>query len=297
VATASRVEPRRRAAVRRGPRVQSRSRLAISALGVAFFLIFMLFPFYWMLIVSIKPNAEIFNTLQNPFLLAQVTLEHYQFLFTRTAFPRWVLNSILVSVVSCGGSLVISILAGYSLARLRYRGAGVLGWGMFVTYLVPPTLLFIPLTTVMAQFHLLNSLWSLILSYPTFIIPFCTWLLSGYFRTIPRELEESAIVDGCTRLRAMLHVTIPLAVPGIVSAGIFSFTLSWNEFLYALTFISDDGLKTVPYGVPTNLIRGDAFFWGELMAAALLGSIPVAVLYSFFVDKFVSGLTAGAVKG
>jgi multiple sugar transport system permease protein len=297
VAAAEGVAARRRTATLRRIRSQGLARLIVVGVGVAFFLTFMLFPFYWMLIVSIKPNSEIFSVAQNPFLLEQVTLKHYVFLFTQTSFLRWVVNSLVVGVVSCGGGLVFSILAGYSLARLRYRGAGLIGWAMFVTYLVPPTLLFIPLTAVMAEFHLLNSLWSLMLSYPTFIIPFSTWLLAGYFRGIPRELEESAMVDGCTRLRAMLHVALPLAVPGIVSAGIFSFTLSWNEFLYALTFISDDALKTVPYGVPSDLIRGDAFFWGELMAAALLGSIPIAVIYSFFVDKFVSGLTAGAVKG
>jgi multiple sugar transport system permease protein len=296
VATAERVAVRPRTTAL-GVRTRNPSRGMVAGCGVVFFLVFMLFPFYWMLVVSLKPNAEIFSVAQNPFLLQQLTFQHYRFLFTQTSFPRWVLNSAVVGAVSCGGSLVFSILAGYSLARLRYRGAGLLGWGMFVTYLVPPTLLFIPLTAVMAEFHLLDTLWSLILSYPTFIVPFCTWLLAGYFRSIPRELEESALVDGCTRLRAMVHVALPLAVPGIVSAGIFSFTLSWNEFLYALTFITDDSLKTVPYGVPSDLIRGDAFFWGELMAAALLGSVPVAVLYSFFVDKFVGGLTAGAVKG
>lgn len=271
--------------------------LIFSVLGIAFFVIFMLFPFYWMLVVSLKPNSDLYNLTENPFVLPRVTLDHYIFLFTKTDFLRWTVNSVVVSAVSCFGSLVFSVLSGYSLARLRYRGAGVLGWMMFITYLVPPTLLFLPLTAVMAELHLLNSLWGLMLSYPTFLIPFSTWLLMGYFKTIPKELEESGLVDGCTRLQAMVRIAIPLAIPGILSAGIFAFTLSWNEYIYALSFISDSALKTVPYGVPSQLIRDDAYFWGELMAAALLGSVPVAVLYSFFVEKFVGGLTAGAVKG
>jgi multiple sugar transport system permease protein len=297
VATAERVESAvaARAVPRR--RVKSWPVLVFSVLGIVFFVVFMLFPFYWMLVVSLKTNTDLYRVTQNPFTIPQATLSHYSYLFTKTEFPRWVVNSIVVSVVSCGGSLVFSVFAGYSLARLRYRGAGVLGWAMFITYLVPPTVLFLPLTAAMAQFHLLNNLWALMLSYPTFLIPFCTWLLMGYFKGIPRELEESAVVDGCTRLQAMLRIAIPLAIPGILSAAIFAFTLSWNEYLYALSLVSNSALKTVPYGVPSELIRDDAFFWGELMAAALLGSVPVAVLYSFFVNHFVEGITAGAVKG
>lgn len=281
---------------RRGRRVKSWPVLIFSVIGLVFFVVFMLFPFYWMLVASLKPNADLYNLKGNPLLLTQVTLSHYLYLFEQTDFLRWVVNSIIVTVVSCGGSLVCSILAGYSLARLRFRGAGVLGWAMFVSYLVPPTLLFLPMTAVMSQLHLLNNLWALMLSYPTFIIPFSTWLLMGYFRGIPGELEEAAVVDGCTRIQAMIRIAVPLSIPGILSAAIFSFTLSWNEYLYALTFISSTALKTVPYGVPSELIRNDSYFWGSLMAAALLGSVPVAVLYSFFVDKFVGGM-AGAVKG
>jgi len=202
-----------------------------------------------------------------------------------------------VAVLSTSVSLVCSVLAGYSLARLRYRGANAIGWGVFVTYLVPPTLLFLPMAYVIAQLHLFNNYLSLILTYPTFLIPFCTWLLMGYFRGIPRELEEAALVDGASRVQAMVRVVIPLALPGILSAGMFAFTLSWGEFLYALVFMNDTVVKTVPVGVVNELIKGDEFFWGELMAAALLGSIPVALLYSFFVDYFVAGMTAGAVKG
>jgi multiple sugar transport system permease protein len=169
--------------------------------------------------------------------------------------------------------------------------------GIFVTYLVPPTLLFIPLADVVRAFGLLDSPWSLILTYPTFLIPFSTWLLMGYFKTIPRELEECAMIDGATRLQAMIKIVLPLALPGILSAGIFAFTLSWNEFIYALVFLSSTEIKTIPVGVVSELIRGDVFYWGPLMAGALLGSVPVAIIYSFFVEYYVAGLTAGAVKG
>jgi multiple sugar transport system permease protein len=207
------------------------------------------------------------------------------------------MNTLLVSTASTAISLAFSTLAGYSLARLRYRGATTIGWAIFITYLVPPTLLFIPLLGVVSSLGLANSLTSLILVYPTFLIPFGTWMLIGYFKSIPHELEESALVDGATRLQAMFRIVMPLALPGLLSVGIFSFTLSWNEFIYALVFLQDATLKTVPVGVTSELIRGDSFFWGELMAGALLGSVPVAVIYSFLVEYFVAGLTAGAVKG
>ncbi len=264
---------------------------------VLLFMFISLFPFYWMFITSFKSPSELLDFSQSPLFVIKPTLEHYRHLFTETNFGRWSLNTTVVAIVSTSASLFCSILAGYSLARLRYRGANGIGWGIFVTYLVPPTLLFLPLAFVIREFHLFNNLWSLILTYPTFLIPFSTWLLIGYFKGIPRELEESALVDGATRLQAMLRIVIPLALPGILSAGIFAFTLSWNEFLYSLIFMSDTVAKTIPVGVTSELIRGDDFFWGELMAASLLGSLPVALLYSFFVDHFVAGLTAGAVKG
>jgi len=193
--------------------------------------------------------------------------------------------------------LFCAIFAGYSLSRLRYRGAGAIGWGVFVTYLIPQTLLFIPLTLVMSKLHLLNSLLGLILVYPTFLIPFGSWLLMGYFRTIPREIEECASIDGSSRLATLFRIVLPLSLPGLLSAGIFSFTLSWNEFLYALIFMSSGPLKTIPVGTVSDLIRADVLFWGPLMASALLGSVPIAVIYTFFVDQYVSGLPAGAVKG
>src|SRR6266498_408851 len=261
------------------------------------FLVVTLFPFYWMAITSFKSASELFDFSVSPLWVRQPTLDWYQHLFTETNFPHWSVNTIVVATVSTLISLFCSILAGYSLARLRYRGADSIGWGIFITYLVPPTLLFLPLTLVIRELHRFNNLWALILTYPTFLIPFCTWMLMGFFKGIPRELEEAALVDGATRIQAMVRIAIPLALPGILAAALFAFTLSWNEFLYSLIFMNDSLVKTIPVGVTQELIHGDEFYWGELMGAALLGSIPVAVLYSFFVDHFVAGMTAGAVKG
>jgi multiple sugar transport system permease protein len=272
-------------------------RTVTSYIPIALMLALTLFPFYWMAITSLKSDAELYNLQSNPLLVFQPVLNQYQRLLNDTLFPRWITNTLFVSVASTALSLAFSALAGYSLARMRYRGATAIGWAIFVTYLVPPTLLFLPLLGVVSSLHLQNTLWSLILVYPTFLIPFGTWMLIGYFKSIPRELEESALVDGATRVQAMLRIVLPLALPGLLSVGIFAFTLSWNEFIYALVFLSDATIKTIPVGVTSELIRGDSFFWGELMAGALLGSIPVAVIYSFFVEYFVAGLTAGAVKG
>jgi multiple sugar transport system permease protein len=256
-----------------------------------------LFPFYWMAVTTFKSPSELFDFNQSPLFVRQPTLEHWKQLLLHTNFPRWTINTTIVAVVSTAISLFCSVLAGYSLARLRYRGSNAMGWAIFVTYLVPPTLLFLPLAIVIRNLHLFNNLLALILTYPTFLIPFCTWLLIGYFKSIPRELEESAMVDGATRIQAMVRIVIPLALPGILSAGMFAFTLSWNEFLYALIFMNDSVAKTIPVGVVQEFIHGDDFYWGQLMAGALMGSIPVALLYSFFVDYFVAGMTAGAVKG
>jgi multiple sugar transport system permease protein len=272
-------------------------RLLLFHLPLWFFLIVTLFPFVWMFITSIKPNAELYNVRLNPLYVLKPTLEHFRYLMRETIFLTWAYNTLYVSVLSTAISLVIGIMAGYALSRLRFRGAGGMAVGIFVTYLVPPTLLFIPLADVVRAFGLLDSPWSLILTYPTFLIPFSTWLLMGYFKTIPRELEECAMIDGATRLQAMVKIVLPLALPGILSAGIFAFTLSWNEFIYALVFLSSTNIKTIPVGVVSELIRGDVFFWGPLMAGALLGSVPVAIIYSFFVEYYVAGLTAGAVKG
>lgn len=272
-------------------------RFVTSYIPIVLMLVLTLFPFYWMTITSFKSDSELYNLKNNPMVLLQPVLTQYQRLLNDTLFPRWITNTLIVSVAATAISLAFSTIAGYALARMRFRGATSIGWAIFVTYLVPPTLLFLPLLGVVGQLGLSNSLWSLILVYPTFLIPFGTWMLIGYFKSIPHELEESALVDGATRLQAMIRIILPLALPGLLSVGIFSFTLSWNEFIYALVFLSDATIKTVPVGVTSELIRGDAFYWGELMAGALLGSVPVALIYSFFVEYFVAGLTAGAVKG
>ncbi len=259
-----------------------------------------LFPFYWMLVTAIRPDAELYRSWRAannaPLWTLAPTLAHVQDLLARSAFPRWLWNTFFIAVASTGISLSCGVLAGYALARLRFPLAGTLGTAIFVTYLVPPTVLFIPLANIIRSFRLGDTPWALILTYPTFLIPFCTWLLMGYFKTIPRELEECARIDGATRFGAMLRIIFPTAVPGILSAGIFAFTLSWNEFLYALIFLSSPDKKTVSVGVVSELIRGDSYFWGQLMAGALLGSIPVALVYAFFVEYYVAGLT-GSVKG
>jgi multiple sugar transport system permease protein len=231
-----------------------------------------------------------------PFWTAHPTLEHITDLLTGTLFNTWMLNTLFIAAVSTVISLFCGLLAGYALSRLKFPFAGSLGTGIFITYLVPQTLLFIPLADIIRNFHLGDTPWALILTYPTFLIPFCTWLLMGYFKAIPRELEECARIDGATRWKAMIYIIFPIAVPGILSAGIFAFTLSWNEFIYALVFLSSPEQKTVSVGVTSELVRGDVFYWGQLMAGALLGSIPVAFIYSFFVEHYVSGIT-GSVKG
>jgi multiple sugar transport system permease protein len=261
------------------------------------FVVLTLFPFYWMLIASLKPNNELYNLRVFPFWVFNPTLDHYRYLFEKTLYARWLMNTLLVATASTAISLTFGILGGYALARLRFYGAGVIGVGIFISYLVPQTLLFIPMFDVIRRLNIGDTYWALILTYPTFLIPFCTALLMGYFKSIPRELEESALIDGSGRLRAMIEIVLPLAMPGIMSAAIFAFTLSWNEFLYSLVFITTTPMKTLPVGVVNELIRGDVFFWGSLMAGALLGSVPVALIYSFFVDYYVAGLTAGAVKG
>ncbi|MCD6072516.1 MAG: inner rane transporter permease protein ycjP [Microvirga sp.] len=259
--------------------------------------VFLLFPFAWMLIVSIKPDQLLLDTRINPFAIVSPTLENYRFLLQETEFPRWIWNTLVVTVGATALSLFCSILIGYALGRFRFRGGNTLGIAIFLLYLVPPTLLFIPLSQIVSRFGLYNSYWALILVYPTFLIPFASWLLMGYFRTISRELEDAALVDGATRLQAMTRIVLPLAIPGVLSAGIFCFTLAWNEFLYALVFMGSGDMKTVPVGVVSDLIRADLYFWGSLMAAGLLGSVPVAIAYAFLVDHYVSGLTAGATKG
>jgi len=267
------------------------------SLPLAVVLVFLLAPFYWMLITSLKPDAELYSPQGNPMLVFSPSLEHYAQLLQTTAFPLWTRNTLVVAVLASAVSLCFGVPAGYALARLRFKGAGVLGLAIFATYLVPTSLLFIPMLQVVKTLHLQDNFWSLVLIYPTFLMPFCTWLMAGYFKTIPAELEECARIDGATRFVAMVRIAFPLATPGILSAGIFSFTLSWNEFIYALTFVTASEARTIPVGVLTQLTRADFYFWGPLMAGALLGSVPVALIYSFFVEQYAAGLTAGAVKG
>ena len=264
-------------------------------LPLSIFLFVLLFPFYWMTITAFKPNAELLSREGNPFWVINPTLAHIKKLLFETAYPDWLWNTILVSVVSTLLSLVCSVLAAYAIERLRFRGSRYVGMSIFLAYLVPPSILFIPLAAIIYKFQLFDTRLALILTYPTFLIPFCTWLLMGYFRSIPYELEECALIDGASRLQILMKIVLPLAVPGLISAGIFAFTLSWNEFIYALTFISSSEVKTVPVGVITELVEGDVYHWGSLMAGALFGSLPVAILYSFFVEHYVSGMT-GAVK-
>jgi multiple sugar transport system permease protein len=207
------------------------------------------------------------------------TLAHFKKLLFDTQYPAWLLNTVIVSVVSTFASLAASVFAAYAIERLRFQGSKQVGLGIFLAYLIPPSILFIPLAAIVFKLGLFDTRWALILTYPTFLIPFCTWLLMGYFRSIPRA-EECALIDGATRWEILVKIILPLAVPGPISAGIFAFTLSWNEFIYALTFISSSEVKTVPVGIVTELVEGDVYHWGALMAGALLGSLPVAVVYS-----------------
>src|SRR6185312_5567825 len=265
--------------------------------AVAFFVILTTFPFYWMVITSLKSNSDIYNVSNFPFWFNEApTLEHFKYLFEQTLFTTWLLNSLIIGVCVVAITLVTALPAGYSLARMSGRTGEAMGIGIFLTYLVPPTLLFLPLSRLVADRGMRNSMWSLVLVYPTFTIPFCTWLMMGFFKAIPVEIEEAAIVDGCSLFGAFLKMAIPLSVPAILTVIIFTFTLTLQEFVYAPTFVSASDQKPITLGVTTDLIRGDVFYWGELMAGALIASIPVAVAYNLFLDRFISGITGGAVK-
>jgi multiple sugar transport system permease protein len=263
---------------------------------IALFVFVLLFPFYWMAITAVKPNSQLTDYDNfSPFWVVGPTLDHIKYLLFETSYPGWLWNTMLVATASTFLSLIASVLGAYAIERIRFTGSRSVGLFIFLAYLVPPSILFIPLAFIVFKLGIYDSRLALIFTYPTFLIPFCTWLLMGYFRSIPFELEESALVDGANRWQILLKIILPLAVPGLISAGIFAFTLSWNEFIYALTFIQSSENKTVPVGVLTELVRGDIFEWGALMAGALFGSLPVVILYSFFVDYYVSSMT-GAVK-
>jgi multiple sugar transport system permease protein len=271
-------------------------RLLTVYLPLLVFVFVLLFPFYWMTITALKPNSELTDFRNyNPLWPSNPTLEHIRYLLFETSYPGWLVNTMAVAVGSTILSLVASVFAAYAIERVRFPGSRWTGLAIFLAYLVPPSILFIPLAVMIFNFGIYDTKLALIFTYPTFLIPFCTWLLMGYFRSIPYELEECALVDGASRWQILTRIMLPLAVPGLISAGIFAFTLSWNEFIYALTFIQSSENKTVPVGVLTELVRGDVYEWGALMAGALLGSLPVVLLYSFFVDYYVSSMT-GAVK-
>jgi len=265
--------------------------------AVLFFVILAAFPFYWMLVTAFKTNADLYDLSNIPFWFNQwPTLEHVRYLFTQTLFARWLINSLIIGVVVTAITLVTALPAGYALARMTRRTGESLGIAVFMTYLVPPTLLFLPLSRVVSMLGLQDSMWSLVLVYPTFTIPFCTWLLMGFFKAVPREIEEAAVVDGCSILGAFVKMVLPVSLPGILTVVIFTFTLTLQEFIYALTFISSSAQKTITLGVATDLVRGDIYYWGELMAGALIASIPVAIAYNLFLDRFIAGITGGAVK-
>jgi multiple sugar transport system permease protein len=285
--------------------VGPRGRRTLAVLGhralILGFTLFAAFPFYWMLVTTFKQNGDLYvgatNTAHNPFLFNMPpTLDHLRILFERTLYPVWLANTLLVGVAVVAITLGLTVPAGYSLARLTGRWGERLSIGIFLTYLVPSTLLFIPFSRLVAILGLQNSLWSLVLVYPTFTVPFCTWLLMGFFKSLPKEVEESAMVDGCSRLGAIWRMVLPLSIPGLLTVVIFALTLVFQEFVYSLTFISSVKQMTVSVGVPVALIRGDVYYWGSLMAACLITSVPIAILYNLFLDRFIAGFTVGAVK-
>jgi multiple sugar transport system permease protein len=262
------------------------------------FAIVLAFPFYWMLVTALKTDADLYNIDNIPFKFGNgsPTTNNFEFLFQDTQYGRWLVNTAIVGVAVVVITLVLAVPAGYALARLSGGWGQSLGIGIFLTYLVPPTLLFLPLSRVVSEVGLQDRLLALIVVYPSFTVPFSTWLLMGFFKTIPRELEDAALIDGASRLGALARVVFPISLPGILTVVIFSFSLVVNEFVYAITFISTSSHRTVSAGVPTELIRGDVFYWGALMAAALIPSIPLALLYNVFLDRFIAGFTGGAFR-
>lgn len=266
-------------------------------IALSFFILFSAAPFYVMLITMFKKSRELFNPNNNPFFFVEApTIEHLNLLIYQTPYLKFLLNTLFVGIAVVIITVVLAVPAAFSLARMTGRWGEGLGIGIFLTYLVPPTLLFIPLSRVVSFLGLQNSLWSLILVYPTFSVPFCTWLLMSFFKSIPKEIEEQALIDGCSRMGAFIKVLLPLSIPGIITIVVFTFTLVAHEYIYALAFIQDSSKKTIGIGMTTELIRGDVFYWGALMGGALIASIPVAILYTLFLDRIISGLAMGTVK-
>ena len=268
-----------------------------SYLALAFFLVIAVFPVFWMLMTSLKADRDLVNPTTIPFWFQQpLTIDHYLYLLQQTKFSTWLANTFVISTCVVLITLAVCLPAAYALARLRFFASDHIGIGIFLSYVVPPTILFLPLAQIVADHGLFNSKWGLVVVYPTFTIPFCLWLLSGFFRTVPIEIEEAALVDGCNRWQAVWRVVLPLSIAGILTVAIFAFTLAMQEYVYAATFVSSSPEKPVTLGVVTDLIRGDVYFWGSLMAGALVAGIPVAILYNFFLDYFVEGITGGALK-
>jgi multiple sugar transport system permease protein len=281
------------------PRAGRRKATLVLCYGIiTLFVIFFLFPPYWMAITSLKTNQEIEGLRGIPLLIQEgVTFQHYRDLFAQTDFLIYFKNSVLVTVPVVFVSMAISVLAAYALSRLGFVGAGVLGTAVFLVYLVPDSLLFIPLFKIIGNLGLLNSKWALLLVYPSLIVPFCTWLLIGYFSSIPKELDEAALVDGASHLQMLTRIFLPVAVPGLIAATIFAFTVSWSGFLYPLAFIFSSSEQVLTAGTVTSLIKGDVYHWGGLMAGAVLACLPPVLLYVFLMDYYISGLTAGSTKG
>jgi multiple sugar transport system permease protein len=270
---------------------------AAHAAVLVFFVTFLAFPFYWMMITAFKANQDLYNTANNPYVFnSPATLQHLSVLFEDTQYVQWLLNTGFVGIVVVIITLLLAVPAGYALARMTGAWAQTLGVTIFLTYLVPPTILFIPFSRIIAVLGLQDSVWSLILVYPSFTVPFCTWLLMGFFKAIPRDLEDAAMIDGLSRFGAFIKVVMPISVAGILTAVIFAFTLVTQEFVYGVTFITASSSYTVSVGVPTFLVRGDVYFWGSMMAACLIASVPIAIIYNFFVARFVAGFTMGAIK-
>jgi multiple sugar transport system permease protein len=263
----------------------------------AAFTLFLAFPFYWMLLTSFKRTSDLYDLKNNPLVFNQApTLEHWKLLFSETLYGRWLGNTALIGLLVVVITLFLAVPAAYSLARLTGKWGERAGIGMFLMYLVPSTLLFIPLSRVVVTLGVQDSIWALVIVYPTFTVPFSTWLLMGFFKSIPRDLEDAAMVDGLTRFGAFTKLVVPISYSGILTVAIFSFTLVLQEFVYALTFVSSASQQTVSVGVPIYLVRGDVYYWGSLMAACLLASVPVAIVYNLFLDRFIAGFTVGAVK-
>jgi multiple sugar transport system permease protein len=269
----------------------------VQGLMLFLFTVLLAFPFYWMLIATFKQNLDLYTVENNPFILnSKPTLDHLRLLFNETLYVRWLGNTALVGVIVVTITLLLAIPAAYALTRLTGRWGQRLGIGIFLTYLVPPTLLFIPLSRVVALLGLQDTIWSVVLVYPSFTVPFSIWLLMAFFKSIPRELEDAAMVDGLTRFGAFVKMVIPISTSGILTVVIFTFTLVTQEFVYALTFISPESQQMVGVGIPIFLVRGDVYFWSSLMAACLIASLPIAFLYNLFLDRFIAGFTVGAIK-